>query len=147
MASFCYKLPAKMHLNTPTSTFERTELSHILPLLIARAQPELTRQFQRFGIQADDMETACYQLYDQKGIDALLQVHPLRESFFQMELSQDRFQACITPPAAASKSTNRHKKRKASRKKDYIALSKDHLQLLIASCLILLLILQLIPKK
>ena len=75
----------------PTCLPKRNELAPILPLLIC--QPELLGQLQNFGIPTQDLEAACYQLYDQQGIDALLEIHPLRESFFQMELSQERFQA------------------------------------------------------
>lgn len=123
----------------------RNELDDILPLITSRAQPKLIRQLQMHGLTGEELQTDCYKLYDQYGIDPLLEVHPLRESFFQMELSKGQFQLPHqeTQPSPTTQQPNML----PSPKQDCISISKDHLLIFMAITLLLLLILQVLPKN
>ena len=136
-----------IHLNAPPpNSFERrTELDALLPILLERANPRLQQQLQQYGFMQEDIEAACYKLYDAHGIDPLLQVHPLRESFFQLELSEGSFQDFI-PGIMDSATIEKKKARKLKKTADYIQINKDGLLLFMAIALGVLLLLQLLPK-
>jgi len=139
-----------LHLNHPHTLQQRKrkELDDILPIIMERARPKLNRQLASFGLQEENMEAACYQLYDQHGIDPLLKVHPLRESFFQMELSDGSFQNFTKTPQHQPTAKKKPVQVKSKKKhQDYIKISKDSLLLFMAITLVILLILQLVPKQ
>ena len=148
MALFLFQpFSLMIHLNAPPpNSFERrTELDALLPILLERANPRLQQQLQQYGFMQEDIEAACYKLYDAHGIDPLLQVHPLRESFFQLELSEGNFQDFISgtiEPVPVQK----QKKQRLKKTGDYIKINKDGLLLFVAIALGVLLLLQLLPK-
>jgi len=135
-----------MQLPFSTPTHQRNELASLLPSLLT-IEPTLLAQLQKYYITHPDIELACYELYDQHGIDPLLEIHPMRESFYQMELSNDKLgEATLSEQPPTPIKENSKKATISDNPKDYILLSKNHLQLFMAVALFVLLLLRLLPK-
>ena len=135
-----------MQLPLSTPAHQRHELTDLLPALLA-IESTLLAQLQKHHITHPDIELACYELYDQHGIDPLLEIHPMRESFYQMELSNDRLgEAALSESPPIPIKEKGKKDTILDNPKDYILLSKNHLQLFMAVALFVLLLLRLLPK-
>lgn len=136
-----------LHDYQPYTQAKPTELAPVLPLIMQHAPGQLRQQLIAYGLADDDVEAACYKLYEQHGIDPLLQVHPLRESFFQMELSEGNFQDFVEPAQTQQTATPQKAKPNAqTHSSDYIRIPKDGILIFMAIALTFLLLLQLIPK-
>lgn len=133
------------HLTNGSANRPRNELEEILPQIASHSRPKLIQQLRAHGMSGNDLQSDCYSLYDQHGIDPLLEIHPLRESFFQMELSQGRHQQ-PTKPAKQQASMGKNETQ-IMQPKDFIRISKDSLLIFMAISLLLLLILQVLPKQ